>query len=107
MIARHNEVRDEIAHLATCAFSPNAVRDEPYINISHDRTTSSEREKGEETEQDGRAPPTEVDDRGDVLIRGFWERATDCIIDVKITGTIVFQQIPSQGPGNARAFQEN
>jgi hypothetical protein len=27
------------------------------------------------------------EERGDVLIRGFWARGTDCIIDVRITDT--------------------
>jgi hypothetical protein len=27
------------------------------------------------------------EDRGDSLIRGLWARGTDCIIDVRVTGT--------------------
>ena len=29
---RHNEIRDELAYLASQALSPSAVRDEPLIN---------------------------------------------------------------------------
>ena len=27
---------------------------------------------------------TEIQDRGDLLARGFWDRRTDCIIDVRV-----------------------
>jgi hypothetical protein len=30
---------------------------------------------------------TGEDERGDILIRGFWARGTDCILDVRVTGT--------------------
>jgi len=31
--------------------------------------------------------PTPNDDHGDLLIRGLWSSATDCILDVRITDT--------------------
>ena len=35
VIFRHNEVRDELAHLAAEAFTPSSVRDEPLIRSGH------------------------------------------------------------------------
>jgi hypothetical protein len=59
---RHNEVLAELAYLASEAFTPSAVRHEPLIDpVNH---TSA--------------------DRGDLLIRGFFENGTDCIIDVSV-----------------------
>ncbi len=34
VISRHNEIRDELSDLASKAFTPSAVRDEPKIHLS-------------------------------------------------------------------------
>jgi hypothetical protein len=46
--------------------------------------------------------------RGDLLIRGFWERGTDCIIDVRVTDTDAKSNLegPRQGPGSPRKRKE-
>jgi hypothetical protein len=31
--------------------------------------------------------PAMEDDRGDIFLRGFWARGTDCIVDVRVTDT--------------------
>jgi hypothetical protein len=31
--------------------------------------------------------PTTEDDRGDILLYGFWACGTDCIVDVRVTDT--------------------
>jgi hypothetical protein len=31
--------------------------------------------------------PASEDDRGDILLRGFWARGTNCIMDVRVTDT--------------------
>jgi hypothetical protein len=82
VISRHNEIRDELVDLASRAFTPSAVRDEPKIYPCRPavelRTTDQQpvirnlrKHQGEE--------------RGDVLIRGLWQKVTDAIIDVRIT----------------------
>jgi len=60
---RHNELRDELADLAKAALTPTQVWIEPLI-----------------APQD---PSSE--DRGDILIRGLFDKGTECIIDVTIT----------------------
>ena len=70
---RHNEIKDELIDIAARAFIPSAVRDEPAIHPCR----NAENEAVQEVNQD----------RGDVLIRGLWEKATDCIIDVRVTDT--------------------
>jgi hypothetical protein len=89
VIFRHNEVRDELAHLATKAFTPSAVRDEPLILSGRvaekvkPLEPSSANNQQEPTTQEA-APE---DERGDLLIRGFWAKGTDCILDVRVTDT--------------------
>ena len=62
------------------ALSPSAIRDEPMINIS--RKT----EDNKTCKPDPETPPSVVEeDRGDVLMRSFWAKGTDCIFDVRVT----------------------
>jgi hypothetical protein len=71
IIIRHNEIRDELCDMACRAFQPSAIRDEPKIH------------QGRGTEQGQQDKPVDDNDnKGDVLIRGLWEKGTDCIIDV-------------------------
>ncbi len=82
VISRHNEIRDELSDLASKAFTPSAVRDEPKIHLSRPaekKTTLAQ------PNPSVMKPPS--DDRGDLLIRGLWIRGTDCIIDVRVTDT--------------------
>ncbi len=86
MISRHNEIRDTLADLASKALTPSAVRNEPLIH------TSCPAEKM--SDLDHAKPPVtrnlhknRDDLRGDLLLRGFWGRGTDCIIDVRVTDT--------------------
>jgi hypothetical protein len=88
VIFRHNEVRDELAHLAAKAFTPSAVRDEPLIRSGRvaekvNVLASKDANQPDPTTQEA-APE---DERGDLLIRGFWARGTDCILDVRVTDT--------------------
>ena len=85
VIIRHNEIRDELVDLASKAFSPSAVHDEPKIHTCR----ANERESA-----DGRQErPVQrlfcndrTEDRGNVLIRGgLWTKGTDCILDVRMT----------------------
>ena len=108
MIAHHNEIHDEIAHLCRMAYTN--VWEEPQIHpISksieekksedqelRENKLENERRKNPQDECGLPAPqqpplPTvklkENDERGDLMIRGFWAGGTDCIIDVRITDT--------------------
>ena len=77
--SRHDESRDSLICLASAGFLPSNVRDEPLINPCRDNRNVSELRDpvtGLAAEVSG--------ERGDILIRGFWEGNTDCIIDVRI-----------------------
>ena len=87
VVGRHNEIRDELAYLATLATSSNRVRNEPYINIGHN--TEGNGVPAHANVNTSRAnPPTGKDfERGDVLVHGLFDRNTSCIIDVRVTDT--------------------
>jgi hypothetical protein len=82
VIFRHNEIRDELVYLAGKALTPSAIRNEPLIHtgriadVTRPCPTSSTS-----------SPAAGEDDRGDILLRGFWARGTDCIVDVRVTDT--------------------
>ena len=86
MIFRHNEIRDELVNLASKAFTPSAVRDEPLIHgratekVKTSPTTAANQDIDKEA-------ATGEEERGDLLIRGFWKAGTDCILDVRVTDT--------------------
>jgi hypothetical protein len=77
IIRRHDELNRELASLTAMALKESSIRAEPEINPSASTTDS----------------PNTIDsidtngDRGDLLIRGFWENGMDAIVDVRITDT--------------------
>jgi hypothetical protein len=83
VILCHNEIRDELGALCSQALTNSAICDEPYIYPS--RLTA-------EPNADTSSPSDKQvrdDDRGDLLVRGFWTRGTDAIVDVRVTDTDV------------------
>ena len=79
--SRHDESRDTLICLASAGFAPSNVRDEPLINPCR----GQEKERTTNMQDAKTGLIAEINsERGDVLIRGFWERSTDCIIDVRI-----------------------
>ena len=81
VIGRHEEVKEELIDLASRAFRPSQVRDEPRIH-----NVAAQPQSGATPEA---APVTRLhrqnQDRGDVMIRGLWEKGTYCILDVRVT----------------------
>lgn len=79
VINRHDEITDELTDLSAKALKPSMVRAEPRILPGRATETT--------TAEAGTASVQKIDpaDRGDLLIRGLWSRATECIIDVRIT----------------------
>ena len=73
VIQRHDEIKNELGYLMSSALTPSAVRDEPSIYISQNA------QEGEEGHVSLKS------NRGDLLVRGLWERGTDCILDVQVT----------------------
>jgi len=79
--ARHNGSRDELRDLLAQLFSPSRIRCEPMINPAPMRAN------GTKTHVPSASSSSSFlnADRGDLLIRGFWEGSTDTIIDVRLT----------------------
>jgi hypothetical protein len=74
--------------LTTKAFIPSVVRDKPLIRPGHlveSEKTSGPKETNQQEPTTQEAPPE--DECGDLLIRGFRTRGTDCILDVRVTDT--------------------
>ena len=80
--ARHDESRGSFGCLACAGFQPSNVRDEPQINPCH--AIGGKDESNGETLIESNSGTEINTDRGDLLIRGFWDRNTDCIYDVRI-----------------------
>ncbi len=82
---RHNEINEELSDLVTKAMAPSAVRVKPMIQTRR----SAEEAKAKTTEKPKvqRLSRTGDKDRGDLLIRGFWARGTDAIVNVRVTDT--------------------
>jgi hypothetical protein len=77
-----------LAQLATKAFTPSTVRDEHLIRsgrvVENEKVLAPKNTNQQDpTTQEG-APE---DERGDLLIRGFWARGTDCTLDARVTDT--------------------
>ena len=74
--------------LASCAvFQHSNVRDEPHINLCGDNGGKDESKKDESKKliESQTGMHCEINsDRGDFLVRDFWDRITDCIKDVRI-----------------------
>ena len=86
MIIRHDEIKEVLRDIASQAFKPSAVRDEPRINPCR----TAEQKKAQEqlnTPVTRNLHKNDGEKRGDVSIRGLWTRGTDCIIDVRVTDT--------------------
>ena len=72
VITRHNKIRDELLYLSRWDFTSASVRAKPLIYQGRTRS-DLEMRQGSNTYKDS---------RGDVMIRGLWDRQVDAIIDV-------------------------
>ena len=95
VVGRHNEIRDEAGAIAIQALSPNRVRDEPKIVTSSHNSPGVGAPASAAVHGPSSTPPsppfTHKDghffDRGDLLVRGLYDKSTECIIDVRVTDT--------------------
>jgi hypothetical protein len=69
-------------HLAGKALIPSAIRDKPLIRTGRIAETKRPCPTSGIT-----GSPTGEDNRIDILLRGFWARGTNCIVDVQVTDT--------------------
>jgi hypothetical protein len=72
---RHNEIKDELCDLLSKALVPSAVRDEPRIYPSRPAVPTPTKAEPDPVR---RINSLVDDDRGDIVVRGFWARGTDC-----------------------------
>ncbi|CAB9509589.1 expressed unknown protein [Seminavis robusta] len=78
VLQRHTEVRAEVGDLAAKAFIPSALHNEPRIHLSCAAAVDGS------PSSDSPVVLTPSEERGDLLIRGLWQRGTDGIIDVRV-----------------------
>jgi hypothetical protein len=84
VILRHNEINHELADLSSKALSPSAIRGEPLIHPGS-RSLNGPRAKPTDAPVQHIKSRSNDQDRGDLFVRGLWQRGTDCIIDVRVT----------------------
>ena len=112
VIVRHNEIQDAVGAIASLAFSSSSVRTEPRIQTGcraeESRDKDSVGESTEATEMDEDIPASNFgnNDRGDLRIRGLWQRQTDCILDIRVTDTDLRSQ-RNQDPMKVLANHES
>jgi hypothetical protein len=88
VIFRHNESRDELVNLAAGkALTHSAARDEPLIKPSHVKEKEKDAPITDTSQKKTEQTAAGEDDRGDLLVRGFWAKGTDCMLDVRVTDT--------------------
>ena len=90
---RHNEVASQLGQLCAHALPKSSVHAEPLIQPGHycnDKATPTAQTTTQSpSTQTSSSTTTNLpsDERGDLLVRGFWRTSTDCIIDVRLTDT--------------------
>jgi hypothetical protein len=84
VIFRHDEIRDKLVNLASRAFTPLAAHNKPLIHSRANENVKPFPNKTAIQDIDKEAA-TREDERGDLLIQGFWTAGTDCILDVHAT----------------------
>ena len=90
---RHDEVASQLGQLCAHALPKSSVHAEPLIQPGHycdgkDKTAPKSNSQSTST-NDSSSTTTKLpsEERGDLLVRGFWQTSTDCIIDVRLTDT--------------------
>ncbi len=95
---RHDKIRDELRDLLAHVFSPSRIRCEPMINpaLMHANGTKTHVPSASSSSDFLNA------DRGDLLVRGFWEKSTNTIIDVRVTNldSKSYKNLPPRRPWN-------
>ena len=88
--ARHNELRDGVADLASRAFTPSYVRNDPLIYQGYAVTrTKAQPAVTQDSITTGISPPEATEQKGDLLIRDLWANGTDSAQDMRVVNTDV------------------
>ena len=78
--ARHNDLRDGVADLASKAFTSTYVHDDPKIYTVHAMHGGKDKLKGSSSQDVGKL-------KGGLLIRDLWIQGTDSIHDMRVVNT--------------------
>jgi hypothetical protein len=79
VIMHHNKIKDKLCNLLSKALVPSSVRDKPRIYPCHPVVPTP---APREPDPVRRVNSLVDNDRGDILVRGFWAHIMGCIIDV-------------------------
>jgi hypothetical protein len=85
VILRHNEIPEELSDLASKAFFPSAVCDEPRIHTSRAAELKSSPKNQESPAVKRLFQNNCTKDGSNISVPGLWACGTNCIIDVRIT----------------------
>jgi hypothetical protein len=87
VIMRHNEVAYTVGDLFSMALTPSAVRNEPLINSGCPAVTVKDVNPSNPALTHNLHKNQGGDLRGDLCIRGAWEKPVSCVVDISITDT--------------------
>ena len=93
VVQRHDEVVDQLGQLCTQALTKSSVHAEPIISKgcieeqNKDLKAQKDKRTTTTTSNNQKSPTAPKELRGDLIIRGLWEKGTDCIVDVRVTDT--------------------
>ena len=93
-----------MGQLCTQALYKSAVHAKPLIHKRHTKVNTTNCENDIPNADNSTLKITE--ERGDLHIRGFWTKGTDCIVDVRMTDTDSTSYL-KKDPANVLAQQEN
>ena len=88
--ARHNELHYGVADLAGKAFTPDHVHDDPLLYSGRARSSTKPMPAGSKltTPSDATtAAPEVTEQKGDLLIRDFWQQVTYSVKDMRVMNT--------------------
>ena len=112
IVQRHDEVANQLGQLCAHALQKSAVHAEPLIQPGHYSKPSAQADTQSTNQSTSTSNPPSTtttlpsEERGDLLIRGFWRASTDCIVDVRLTDTDQDTYLP-HSPFDAIEHQEN
>ena len=86
--ARHNDLRDGVADLASRAFTPSHVRNDPLIYQGCAVTrTKAQPARPRDSNKSRTSPPKATEQKGDLLIRDLWANGTDSVHNMRVVNT--------------------
>jgi hypothetical protein len=105
VIFRHNKIRDELVNLAGKALTPSAARDEPLIEAGRVKESEKDTPITDTSQKKTEQTAAGEDERGDLLVRGFWARGTDYTLDARVTDSDA-KSCSKQDPAKVLELQE-